>query len=263
MIFFMDIGGGRYLFYYAALYMYPQNIDMIYRDDIIRDLEVSAPPHLAEPFDQGRIGLIVEGKQDIGMVCTCLDVTPHVVRQAISLGADLLIAHHTPIWYPLTSIRGTDAQLLRELLGADLNVYVMHTNYDHAENGINHCLAGILGLGSVLPLSLGVVGNCHLTPAMIAGHLVAPLRVWGTVGEIRRLAVVGGSGFDPAIIHEAVSAGAQAFLSAELKHSVARSSPIPLLESTHYALEAPAMRILAGRNGWTFIDDPPVCTIIP
>lgn len=236
---------------------------MMYRDDIIRNLELSAPPELAEPFDLGRIGLIIEGKQDIDVICTCLDVTPHAVRQALALGADLLIAHHTPIWYPLTSIRGADATLLKDILSADLNVYVMHTNYDHAIGGVNHCLAGLLGLGSVMPLSLGVVGDCHLTPSMIADHLATPLRVWGEVDEIRRLAVVGGSGFDPVIIREAAATGAQAFLSAELKHAVARSSPIPLLESTHYALEAPAMRILAVKNGWTFIDDPLVCTSVP
>jgi putative NIF3 family GTP cyclohydrolase 1 type 2 len=236
---------------------------MIFRDDIIRDLEVCAPPELAEPFDQGRIGLIVEGRPEIRVVCTCLDVTREVVRQALSLGADLIIAHHTPIWYPLTSIRGSDAFLLRELLLAEINVYVMHTNYDHAVGGVNHCLAGLLGLGCVEPLSLGVVGNCHLTPAMIAGHLGTPLRIWGSVGEIHRLAVVGGSGFDPGIIREAAAAGAQALLSAELRHSVYRISPIPLIESTHYSLESPAMRILAGKRGWNYIDDPPVLTTLP
>lgn len=236
---------------------------MMHRDEIIRDLESFAPPELAEAFDQGRIGLIIEGKSDIEVVCTCLDVTPGVVSQAIMYGADLLIAHHTPIWYPLTSIRGADAVLFRDLLGARMNVYVMHTNYDHAINGVNHCLAGLLGLGSVTPLTLGIIGNCDLTPSMIADHLETPIRIWGNIGEIRRLAVVGGSGFDPMVINEAATAGAEAFLSAELKHSVARSSPIPLLEATHYHLEAPAMRILAGRNGWIFIDDPPVLSTVP
>jgi len=233
----------------------------MYRDEIIQDLEISAPPELAEPFDQGRIGLIVEGKQEINRVCTCLDVTPLVVRQAIEQGADMIVAHHTPFWYPLTSITGSDALLLRDLLSHEINVYVMHTNYDLAQGGVNHCLAGLLGLGSVQPLSLGVVGDCHLTPSMIAEHLGTPLRVWGSAKEIKRLALVGGSGFDPALIKEAYYAGAQAFLSAELKHSVARASPLPLLEATHYALEAPAMRILAGRKGWTYIDDPPELSI--
>ena len=236
---------------------------MRHRDEIIRDLESIAPPELAEPFDQGKIGLIVEGKPDVGVICTCLDVTVSVIKQAIVHGADLLIAHHTPIWYPLTSIRGPDAALLREILGAQMNVYVMHTNYDHAAGGVNYCLAGLLGLDSVIPLSLGVIGNCHLTPSMIADHLETPLRIWGNIGEIRRLAVVGGSGFDPDVIREAVAAGAEAFLSAELRHSVSRVSPVPLIESTHYHLEAPAMRILAGKNGWIFIDDPPVLTTVP
>jgi dinuclear metal center YbgI/SA1388 family protein len=236
---------------------------MIHRDEIFRDLETFAPYELAEPFDQGKIGLIIEGKPEVEVICTCLDVTPAIVRQAVILGADLLIAHHTPIWYPLTSIRGADADLLRQLLRAELNVYVMHTNYDHAVNGVNFCLAGLLGLGSVIPLSLGIIGNCDLTPSMIAGHLETPLRIWGEINEIRRLAVVGGSGFDPDVIREAAAAGAEAFLSSELKHSVARSSSIPLLEATHYHLEAPAMRILAGKKGWIYLDDPPVLTSVP
>jgi putative NIF3 family GTP cyclohydrolase 1 type 2 len=77
------------------------------------------------------------------------------------------------------------------------------------------------------------------------------------VDEIRRLAIVAGSGFDPLFIEEAKSLGADAFLSAEMKHSVARAAPLPCIEATHYALEAPAMRRLAARNGWQYIDDPP------
>ncbi len=38
---------------------------------------------------------------------------------------------------------------------------------------------------------------------------------------------------------------------------MARDAPIPCIESTHYALESPGMRALAGRMGWTYIDDPP------
>ncbi|HWQ68278.1 MAG TPA: Nif3-like dinuclear metal center hexameric protein [Methanospirillum sp.] len=236
---------------------------MVYRNVILAELEAIAPSSLAEPFDEGRIGLIIEGGEEIEIVCTCLDVTREVVMQAIEAGADLLITHHTPIWYPLTRIRGQDAALLRLILGSGLNVYAMHTNYDRAEGGVNHCLAGLLGLGSLQPLSLGVIGGCDLTPMLIADLLHAPLRVYGSIEKIRKLAVVGGSGFDPAVILEAAQAGADAFLSAELKHSVVRQSPIPLLESTHYALEAPAMRILAGRFGWTYLDDPPVVSSIP
>jgi putative NIF3 family GTP cyclohydrolase 1 type 2 len=87
--------------------------------------------------------------------------------------------------------------------------------------------------------------------------LHSPLRIWGDLHSISRLAVVRGSGFDIALIQEARALGADAFLSAEAKHSVIRESPLPLVEATHYALEAPAMQELSSRMGWHYIDDPP------
>lgn len=228
------------------------------RVEIIRLLEEFAPPELAESFDSGRIGLIIEGKENISKISTCLDVTPSVVRAAIHNQTDLLIAHHTPIWNPLTSIQGDNARLFSDILGSSLNVYVMHTNWDHAPGGVNDVLADLLGLTNRVPMSLGVVGSCSRNLNEIVRLLSAPLRVWGDVTSIHRLAIAAGSGFDSELINEAKSLGADAFLSAELRHSVYRASPLPLLESTHYALECPAMRVLAENNGWEYIDDPPV-----
>ena len=230
------------------------------RDSIIHELEEIAPHELAEPFDSGRIGLIFEGREEVVNVHTALDATPKVIEEAISQGSDLLITHHTPIWNPLTSISGSNVNLFRKILEHQLNVYVMHTNWDHAPGGVNDILGSMLGLIDIERMSLGVIGTCSLTPVQIQQVIGGLLRVWGSVKSIKRLAIVGGSGFDIDLIYEAVSLGADTFLSAELRHSVYRSSPIPLLESTHYALEAPAMRVLAERKGWCYIDDPPVIT---
>jgi putative NIF3 family GTP cyclohydrolase 1 type 2 len=93
--------------------------------------------------------------------------------------------------------------------------------------------------------------------------LGGPVRVWGKIKKARRLAIVGGSGFDLSFMAEAKMLGADAFLSAELKHSVYRAAPLPCIEATHYALEAPAMERLAKNHGWEFIADPPVISIIP
>ena len=100
-------------------------------------------------------------------------------------------------------------------------------------------------------------------PEQIGKILHSPLRIWGELHPIRRLAVVGGSGFDTDLIREAGNLGADAFLSAEAKHSVIRESPLPLIEATHYALEAPAMQMLSSRMGWHYIDDPPKMIAIP
>ncbi|MDD4567535.1 MAG: Nif3-like dinuclear metal center hexameric protein [Methanoculleus chikugoensis] len=230
----------------------------------IAALEQVAPPELAEEYDAGRIGLVVEGREEIGTVCCALDATQKVVDAAAGAGADMLVVHHTPLWSPVTAVRGATSRLLRTLLAADINLYVMHTNFDRAEGGVNDVLAARLGFTGVERMTVGLVGDCSLDAREIARRLPGGgIRVYGEVGTIRRLAVVGGSGFDPGLIREAAGLGAEAFLSAELKHSVARASPIPCLESTHYALEAPAMEALASRMGWHYIPDPPHVVVVP
>ncbi|OPX69249.1 MAG: metal-binding protein [Methanoregulaceae archaeon PtaB.Bin056] len=225
--------------------------------EFIRIMESLAPPELAEEWDSEKIGLIVEGRQELEQICCALDATPETVGRAVSARADMLVVHHTPLWTPVTAFRGPLASLLREAVGSGMNIYVLHTNYDHAPGGVNDVLADLLGLENTLPLSLGIVGECGIGIQEIADRLNSPLRAWNDPHLPGTLAVVGGSGFSPELIREAADAGAGSFLSAELRHSVARSSPIPLLEATHYALEAPAMRALAERMGWTYIEDIP------
>ena len=229
----------------------------------IEEMERLAPPGLAEDFDAGKIGLVVEGKEEILRVCCALDATPFVVKQAVKASADMLVVHHTPLWTPVTVMRGKTASLMRALLSAEMNLYVMHTNFDHAREGVNDALAELLSLTDITPMSHGCIGTCTLSPAEISKRLGGTIRLWGKIKKIRRLALVAGSGFDPDFIEEARILGADAFLSAEMKHSVARSSPLPCLEAMHYALEAPAMRRLATRMGWQYIDDPPVQQIVP
>lgn len=229
----------------------------------IEEMERLAPPDLAEDFDVGRIGLIIEGKTTVDTVCCALDATPSVVKQVIAAHADMLLVHHTPLWTPLTSLTGPTAVLMRDVLSAGLNIYVIHTNFDHAVAGVNDALAELLSLENTLPMTLGLVGDCTLTVQEIGRRLTCPVRVWGKIKKLNRLAVIGGSGFDPVFMGEAKERDADALLSSELKHSVYRAAPLPCIEATHYALEAPAMKRLAHQKGWRFISDPPVLHSIP
>lgn len=231
--------------------------------EIVAHLEEIAPPELAEEFDEGRIGLIVEGREEVGTVCCALDATPAVANAAAARGADLLVVHHTPLWTPVTAVRGQDAKVLTPILSHGINLYVMHTNFDHARGGVNDILAARLGLEDTRQMSLGVVGRCTLPLTEMVERIGGNVRVWGEAHDPEYLGVVGGSGFDPALIEEAVALGADAFLSAELKHHVARASPIPCIESTHYALEALAMETLALREGWVYLADTPRLTTLP
>jgi dinuclear metal center YbgI/SA1388 family protein len=223
---------------------------------LIRELEGIAPPEFAEGFDEGKIGLIIEGRREIGRIACGVDATPDVVQQAAALGADLLVVHHTPIFDPVTSLVGYQAEVLRALFSHEMNLYVMHTNYDRVPEGINGALADLLGLQRIREMTLGVVGDCTLGLSEMVRRIGGNVRVYGQMKEIRSLAVVGGAGFDPLLMREALGLGADAFLSSELKHHVALQAPIPCIESTHYALEAPGMQRLARRMNWEFIDAP-------
>jgi len=241
----------------------------MYPEEIVQKLNELAPSELAESFDEGRIGLIIEGRRETKKIATALDATLHVVKEAILHDIDMLIVHHTPLWYPITRITGFYADLLREVLCSGMHVFVMHTNYDHAPSGVNDCLCELLSLSNKTVMSLGAVGSVSLTLDEIASRLEAPLIVYNRhVYEMMEqnslcLGVVGGSGFDPMLLEEARSLGACVFLSAELKHSVMRQfSDMVLLESTHYALEAPAMKMLAQRNGWLYIEDVPKVSMV-
>ncbi len=229
----------------------------------IEGMERLAPPELAEEFDAGKIGLVVEGMTEIANVFCALDATPFVVKQAVAGEADMLVVHHTPLWTPVTAMTGRTALLMRDLLSSGMNLYVMHTNFDRADGGVNDALAGLLSLGDCIPMSLGKVGSCTIPLREISRRLGGNLRVWGKIPEIRKLAIVAGSGFDLSLLEEAADLSADAFLSAEMKHSVARSAPLPCIEASHYALEAPAMRQLALRQGWDYIDDPPLFQTVP
>lgn len=230
----------------------------------IEEMERLAPPQLADDFDQERIGLIVEGKPEINKVCCALDSTPAVIAQAAMVSADMLVVHHTPLWTPVTQLKGRTAGIIRAILAEEMNLYVMHTNLDRADNGVNDALARLLSLTNVSSLSLGRIGRCSISLSDISRRLGSGVRVWGEIdNKVNILAVVAGSGFEPVLLQEAADRGADAFLSAEMKHAVARAAPLPCIEATHYALEAPAMRELAARMGWEYIDDAPLTRQLP
>ncbi|MDO5843590.1 MAG: Nif3-like dinuclear metal center hexameric protein [Methanocorpusculum sp.] len=237
------------------------------REIFISRLEEIAPPELAEEFDFGRIGLINEGTDNINRIACALDATPLVCETAAKGGFDALVVHHPAFWEAMHGIRGRNSEVLRPLIKNNINLYAMHTNFDHAVGGINDALASEVGLVNCVRLdkthnSLGVIGDMTKSFSEIADILGCGLRVWGDVSEVKKLAVCGGSGFDYELIEEAVSLGAQAYMASELKYNLARESPIPCIEATHYALEAPGMRALSKREGWTFIEDIPLTTII-
>lgn len=116
-------------------------------ETIISQLESWAPPHLQESYDNS--GLIVGNSQiEITSVIICLDSTEAVVDEAISIGANLIIAHHPIVFGGLKRFTGEDyvQKAIIKAIKNDIAIYAIHTNLDHVINGVNAEFAGRLGL---------------------------------------------------------------------------------------------------------------------
>jgi len=237
--------------------------------DLIPLLESIAPPSLAEEFDTGRIGLVLDRGADVQKIAVALDPTDRVLKEAARLGANLLVTHHTLIFDPVNLISKRLSDTLKIAIDNDISIYTMHTNYDKVEGGVNDVLAELLGLSNVTPLALGRIGEIEPMSAkdfaaFVSKKLDTHVQYAGN-SEIRKVMVVGGSGFCREYIDLALENGANALVSGELRHDAIRyAGELCLFDATHYATEAPAMKRLCGRLSVesVFIEDKPVVRVL-
>lgn len=221
--------------------------------EIVRKLEVIAPPELAEEFDEGRIGLTLDLKNEVNRIAVALDPTEYTLKRAADIGADLLITHHTLLFHSINSISCKLATHLKIALDNNISLYAMHTNYDRAEGGVNDILAEKLGLKNIEKLDMGCIGEMDpVSRDVFINHVCKSLNTHVQyVGEkemIAKVMVFGGSGFKGPFLDIANSMKVDAYVSSELKHDVIRNfTDMLLVDATHYATENPAMQALATR----------------
>lgn len=204
--------------------------------DILAVLEAIAPPHLQESYDNA--GLIVGNPETMATgVLFCLDSTEAVVQEAVEKGCNLIVAHHPIVFRGLKRLNGTTyvERTVMEAIRKNVAIYAIHTNLDNVyRQGVNAKIAEKIGLentrmlapkpGSDPNIGAGLLGTL---PAPMSGtaflqHLKKALRA-GCVRHtalpgkpVRSVAVCGGSG--SFLLPEALSAGADAFVSADFKY---------------------------------------------
>ena len=119
--------------------------------------------------------------------------------------------------------------------------------------GINDALAARIGLRNIETLEIGRIGEIEpCSSAELASHvsecLQTPVVYAGERKEIRRVMVIGGSGFRNEFLEIARANIVDAFISSELKHEVLRTNwDLCLIDATHYATENPGMEALCSR----------------
>jgi dinuclear metal center YbgI/SA1388 family protein len=121
---------------------------MVYKiKDIVSYLEKIAPPSYQESYDNAQ--LITGNPHDTlkGVLCS-LDATEEVVDEAISLGCNLIIAHHPIVFKGLKSLTGKNyvEKTVIKAIKNDIAIYAIHTNLDHVSNGVNKKICEVIGL---------------------------------------------------------------------------------------------------------------------
>ena len=122
--------------------------------EIIRCIEAIAPLPLQESYDNS--GLLTGHPNDeVSGALITLDVTEPVIDEAISLGFNLIIAHHPLIFKPLKKINGYSEveRCVIKAIRNNIALYAAHTNLDNTVNGVNAILCRKLGLKNTAILS--------------------------------------------------------------------------------------------------------------
>ncbi len=232
-------------------------MDLFVRD-ILDILEQIAPSSLAESWDN--TGLLVgDPDASVQSLLIALDPVASLFHEATSNGANVIITHHPALFHPLHSLR-TDrpvGSFIAQALRNNIHIIGCHTNLDATIGGVSDVLARGMQLQGITPLvaektdassgcGLGRIGNC--APAMQPSRCIELLQQtchppWlleagPRPAQVTRIAVCGGSCSEFA--ETAMEAGADLFITAEVKHSIARwaeEAGFWIIDGGHFATE--------------------------
>ena len=221
--------------------------------EVIAALEHLAPLRLQDEWDNS--GLQVGfPESEIDQVLVCLDVTEAIVDEAIAAKCNLIVSHHPLIFKALRQVSDATYQqrCVVKALAAGISIYSAHTSLDNAPGGVNHRIAELLGLEKLRWLSprdgedagSGLVGELPASEPD-AAFLARVQRTCGVEclqhsaldgRQVRRVALCGGAG--AFLLHDAVCAGADCFISGEFHyHDYFENQGVLLAELGHYQSE--------------------------
>lgn len=122
--------------------------------EITTYLEYIAPLAYQENYDNA--GLICGNESmEITAALICLDSTEEIVDEAISIGCNLIIAHHPIVFKGLKKFNGKNyvERVIIKAIKNNIAIYAAHTNVDNVWQGVNAKIAEKLQLKSCSLLS--------------------------------------------------------------------------------------------------------------
>ena len=199
--------------------------------EIVKRLEEFAPPELAEDWDCS--GWIAEtNKKEIHKIMLCLTVTEDIIRQAKAQNCEMIISHH-PLFFVPTEWKNID-------------IYSAHTNLDRTNGGTTDTLIKTLGLdvsqtGDFLRYVDKTLSVEELKKLLLK---ISPnLRYVNNrkIEILNKIAFCAGSGSE--FIEEALSNGADALVTGDIKFHTALESPMVIFDIGHFESEILVLQV--------------------
>lgn len=122
--------------------------------EVLIFLNEMAPYQYQEDYDNS--GLIVGNENDeVKGILISLDCTEAIVDEALSLGCNVVLAHHPIIFKGLKKITGKNyvERTIIKAIKNDITIISCHTNLDNVITGVNKKIADKLGLQNLKILS--------------------------------------------------------------------------------------------------------------
>ena len=212
-----------------------------------------------EIADYGPQGLQIEtDNRNVAKIALAVDSSPTVIQTAADWGADVLLVHHGIFWGGAQKISGPFGERVRSCMRTGVNLYAAHLPLDaHREVGNNAILANLVGLenledwGKMKGTFLGLCGDVR--PKLLKDlvkKLDTALNTTSRVlqhgpSTVRKVAIMSGGG--AGMVEEAVSLGADTYITGETSHSqfwLASDFGVNVIFSGHYATETVGVKAL-------------------
>ena len=226
-------------------------------------METIAPTRFAASWDN--VGLLVgDAASPLARVLLTIDCTSEVLDEARRERVDAIVSYHPPLF--AAAKRFLAGSIAHDAARAGIAIHSPHTALDVAEGGTNDVLADALAMTVREPLRrLSEPGSANLGMGRVGALDGAPVAalvdrvkralalgnvlVAGTTDRaISRAAVCAGSGGD--LLPDAIDAGAQLFLTGEVRHHDALravAAGLTVMCTLHSASERAALEVLERR----------------
>lgn len=230
--------------------------------DVLDGIDRRAPFRKAAAWDA--VGLqLGDLDRPVSVAGVAHELTGPVVDEILARGFDLVVTYHPLVFRPLrsvTAVAGPEGRSFA-LVEGGVSVISVHTNWDVAAGGAADSLAAALRIENLEgfgvadtadgePVRIGRLGTFGGTPTdllrTVRTALRARPRAAGLGGRrVRRVAVAPGSG--GAHVDDAISAGADAYVTGDVSHHEARRAVdhrMAVIDAGHGPTERPGVRAL-------------------